>query len=102
MAAQVDEDKASTPGGVLAAQSQRLVKKFLASLRTRLGTAGIRRSNRVRAALDKPSAQVAHGAWYQAESGGDRGNRFAALVPSLDSLTQRQRNGMWHEQSSLQ
>jgi hypothetical protein len=101
-ATQENADQASTPAGMFAAKTQHFLLEILRGERGRLGEAGVRRSNRVLATYPKAAQQVTHGAGNQAEGRRDGRNALSLFGPLLDDLTQRQRDRMWHEQSSLQ
>ena len=99
-AAQEHADQAGTPAGVGAAQIQGFVRKVCCPGHGRM--AGVRRSDRVLAVDAKAVQQVTHGARHQVEGLRDRRHALTLVRPLLDHLTQGQRNGMWHEQSSLE
>ena len=60
----------------------------------------VRRRQRVEAAVLKPTPQVTHRAWGQAEGLGDGGNILPVLEPLPDRLTDGKRNGARHGSNS--
>jgi hypothetical protein len=64
-------------------------------------TAGVvRRRQRVEAAALKPTPQVTHRAWGQAEGLGNRGNLLPVLQPLPDRLTDGEGDGARHGSNS--
>jgi hypothetical protein len=98
--AQKDQDQAGAPGRVFAAELQRFVAQAGALLA--LGIAvGIRRDERVRTGVAQTLQQMTDGARSKAEGRRNRRRGFTPAGAELDDLTQWQRGGMRHEQSSL-
>ena len=82
MLAQGDLDQDRSPGGMLTSQGQSGLTEFVGiGVRESLGRA-IVRGKRVAAAEAKSSQEMAHGAWGEAEGGGEAARGFALLGTS--------------------
>jgi hypothetical protein len=93
-------DQAGAPRGMLATQFQGFCDQRTKLPRVRVSPARIGRSDRRFAGDANPVQQMTHRAAGQIQRPRDQ-RSILTLLGSLDNdMTQRQRNGMWHEQSS--
>jgi len=99
---QEDTDQASAPGGMLTAQMQGLVDQLSELQRERISPARIRSNDCIFPLNTNALQQMTHGTADKTQGTRNRRHALTPFGTSHNHSTQRQRNRMWHEHSSLE